>query len=152
MTHRYLYHIFQSRYCWLTFALSFFLSYFLIPKTVFCCWYTSLAVLFMFSFALTITCTIRNAKEKIVLAKTYQSSLLGLLATAIGLIALQTCGLGAPVCGAAVGLGVLSSVFPTFFVTQMARYAIPLLLLSIFFQFASLYFMNCFRRWHSLPN
>jgi len=142
---KYLFSIFKSKYCLIVFAISLFLSYFLIPKTVFYGWYKILAYTFMISFSLTITCIIRNVKEKILLAKTYKSSVIGIIATALGLTALQVCGVGAPVCGAAVGLGILSSIFPTVFVDVMSKYAVHIIVLSIIFQLVALYFMNCFK-------
>ena len=139
----YLLNIFKSKYCLSVFALSFVLSYFLIPKTVFYGWYTAIAILFMISFSLVTTCIVRNVKEKVMLAKTYKSSIIGIVAVALGLGALQVCGVGAPVCGAAVGLGIFSSIFPTVFVNLMSRYSIHFIILSIVFQLVALYFMNC---------
>ena len=143
---RYLFYIFKSKYCIIAFILILFLSYFIIPKTSFYAFYTIFVAIFMISFSLTITCIVRNIKEKIILAKTYKSSIIGIIATALGLAALQVCGFGAPVCGAAVGLGILSSILPTAFMKIISRYAIQFLLVSIIFQLVALYIMNCFKK------
>ena len=142
---KYLFYVFKSKYCIAAFILTLFLSYFLIPKTVFYGFYTLLAAIFMISFALSITCIIRNIKEKILLARTYESSVIGIIATALGLAALQVCGVGAPVCGAAVGFGILSSILPTAFIDIMSKYAVQFILISVIFQLVALYLMNCFK-------
>ena len=141
----YIVQIFKSRYCVVTFGISLVLSYFLIPKTAFYGWYTVLPLLFMLSFALTLTCIVRNVKERVLLAKTSGSSIVGIVAAALGLTALQVCGIGAPVCGASVAMGVLSAIFPTAFVGWLSRYAVQFTLFSILLQVVALYFMNCFQ-------
>ena len=88
----------------------------------------------------------RNVKEKVILAKTYKSSLIGILATAIGLSALQVCGVGAPVCGATIGAGFLSALFPGIFMRFLDNFAVYILIASILLQIISLYFMNCFKK------
>lgn len=142
----YLVNTLKSKYCIAVFVFSMVLSYFLIPSHVFYSWYTALALLFMVLFSLTLTCIVRNIKERIVLAKTYKSSLVGIIAIGLGLGALQVCGFGAPVCGAAVGFGVLSFIFPAAFEHVFSEYAVDILVLSIAFQFIALYFMNCFKK------
>jgi len=81
------------------------------------------------------------------LSRTYEGSILGTIAIAIGLVALQACGLGAPVCGAAVGMGIFSAIFPSFFMNFFTNYALWIFLVSITFQVRALYFMNCFKKW-----
>ena len=142
---KYLFYVLKSKYCIITFVLALFLSYFLIPKTVFYGLYILLAGLFMISFSLSITCIVRNIKEKVLVAKTYKSSVIGLVAAALGLAALQVCGVGAPFCGAAVGLGILSSFLPTAFIDIMSDFAVEFIVVSIFFQLLALYLMNCFK-------
>ena len=143
---KYLFYIFKSKYCLAVFIISLILSYFLIPKTVFYKWYIILAATFMVLFSLTITCMVRNIKEKVMLAKTYKNSIVGIIAIALGLSALQVCGVGAPFCGAAVGLGLFSSIFPAAFMDVMAKYAASFIAFSIVLQLFALYFMNCFKK------
>ncbi len=146
----YLFSLFKSKYCLIVFPLSLGLSYLMMPGKVFYSWYILVSVLFMLSFSLVVTCIIRNVKEKILLAKTYKSSIVGIVATALGLASLQVCGVGAPVCSAAVGAGILSSLFPTVFLNLMEKYALQFILASILFQLIALYFMNCFKQVSSL--
>ena len=142
---RYLVSVLKSRYCILVFILSMILSYFLIPQKVFYGIYIILALLFMISFSLTLTCIVRNVKEKIMVARTYETSIVGVIAAAIGLASLQVCGIGAPICGATIGMGILSSIFPAFFVNILSDYAHYFIGISIILQLVSLYFMNCFK-------
>jgi hypothetical protein len=98
----------------------------------------------MFLFSLTTTCLVRNVKERIKYAKTYKSSLLSLLATGIGLAALQVCGAGGLFCGANIFIGILSSILPNIMLGFLDKYSLLILIISIFTQIFSLYKMKCF--------
>ena len=141
----YLQKVLQSKICILVFITSLIGSYFLIPKTAFYGNTILISLLFMITLATTITCVIRNIKEKIILARTYEGSVISIIATAVGLASLQVCGVGAPVCGAAVGVGILSSIFPYTTVSIISEHAELILIISILLQLISLYFMNCFK-------
>lgn len=138
--------IFRSGYCVLVFAIVFLASALLIPETMTHGYHLLLAIAFMFSFALTITCMARNIKERIALARTYKTSILGLIAAVLGLSALQVCGIAAPVCGATIGAGIVASLFPGFLFHFLSDWSVPIILLSIAAQWMALYFMNCFKR------
>ncbi len=142
----YLLNSLESKYCLFVLTISLFVGYYFIPPHVFHTSYAVFAFVFMFFFALTTMCIVRNIKEKIILARTYKSSLFSILAIVLGLGALQVCGVGAPVCGATVGLGVLSFFFPTIFSHLPKIFAVYLIVGSIFLQILSLYFMNCFKK------
>ncbi|MCD6477663.1 MAG: hypothetical protein J7K87_01545 [Candidatus Aenigmarchaeota archaeon] len=98
----------------------------------------------MIAMSLSLTCIIRNIKERVKLSKTYETSSISVIAAGIGLAALQVCGVGAPVCGASVGLGILSAIFPGVFVNVLEFYAIWIIVISIALQLIALYEMNCF--------
>jgi len=147
MRSTFLLRIFKSNYCRIIFLIAFFGGYFLIPKAVFTDQYAlGLSALFLFSFALTITCLIRNIKERVVQAQIYKSSLIGIIATAIGISALQACGIGAPICGASIGTGIVSMIFPGVLFTYLHEYSVLIIVISILSQLISLYFMNCFSK------
>jgi hypothetical protein len=146
MKHLFIIDIFRSAYCTGTFIIVFLASALLIPKTMTHGYHLLLAVAFMFSFALTITCMARSIKERITLARTAKTSLLGIIAAVLGLSALQVCGVAAPVCGATIGAGVVASLFPGFLFHFLSDWSIPIIILSILFQWVALYFMNCFVR------
>ena len=141
----YLFQVFKSNYSKLVFLSSLLLGYFLIPEHVFYGWSTLLGVIFIISFALVVTCLVRNMKERIALARNYTSSIVGTLAVAIGLAALQVCGVGAPICGAAIGLGLLSAIFPGIVLNFLTEFSTYIVVISIILQISSLYFMNCFK-------
>ena len=142
---KYIKKVFQSKPCLFTFALSLILSYFLIPKKVFYESFILIAFSFMFLFALIITCTVKNFKEKMKLAKATKGSGLAAVATALGLISLQVCGVGAPVCGATVGVGLISIFLPATALGFVEKYAIEIILMTILLQLVSLKYMNCFK-------
>ena len=138
--------IFESRYCLFVFFSALFLSYFLIPKNVFYTWqHIILIFLFMLTSSAVITCITRDIKERVQLSRTYKKSILGIIITALGLSALQVCGFGAPICGAAIGLGVLSAILPHIFINFLTLYSIYIIGLSIIFQILILYYMHCFK-------
>ena len=145
----FLFNTLESKYCIFVLGISLFIGYFFIPPHVFHTSYAPLAFVFMFLFALTTMCVVRNVKEKVILAKTYKSSLFSIVAIILGLGALQVCGVGAPVCGATVGLGIFSFFFPTVFANLPKTFAVYLLSGSILIQLLSLYFMNCFKKMKS---
>ena len=137
--------IFRSGYCVLVFAIVFLASALLIPGTMTHGYHLFLAAAFMASFALTVTCIVRNTKERIALARTAKTSMLGIIAAVLGLSALQVCGIAAPVCGATIGAGVVASLFPGFLFHFLSDWSIPIILLSIAAQWIALYFMSCFK-------
>ncbi len=134
----------KSRYCWLVMLLGFGLGDWLVPSLAIK-HAPFLALVFIFFFALTLMCLARNIKERFLLARTYKGSFLSVLAIGIGLGALQSCALSAPVCGASVGMGFFSFLFPLTFTNFLYRYIRLFLLFSILLQLISLYFMNCFK-------
>ncbi len=142
MPRPYVLQLFGSNWCKAAFVLWLILSYFLIPQMVFAGLDAPLAYIFMLVFALTMTCTTRNIKEKVVLARIQGSSILGIIASVVGLSGLQACGIGMPFCGASMGVGFLS-LFPGYVLTRMHAFAIPIIITSIVVQVASLYFMHC---------
>ncbi len=151
MKNIFLFDLFRSRFCLGIFIVVFIASGLLVPKTMTHGYHLLLAGAFMISFALTITCMARNIKERIALARTAQTSLLGIIAAVLGLSALQVCGVAAPVCGATIGAGVVASLFPGFLFHFLSDWSIPIILLSIAAQWTALYFMNCFKRVRHFP-
>ncbi len=135
--------ILKSNYCKIIFVLGFIGSYYLIPENVFHSDNRLIAMIFMLVFALTITCIVRNTKEKIKTAKTYKTSILSILATVLGVSALQVCGMSS-MCVVGVGTGILSVLLPGFMMGFLENFGLQLLYFSIFIQLVSLYYMKCF--------
>lgn len=145
MSDRFLSKMFFSHYCKVVWLLSLLAAYFTIPQHLFSTKYFPLAILFMFGFATMMTCLVRNVKEKVVLAKSYKSSIWGIIASVFGLTALQLCGLGNVFCGGSIFLGILSAVFPGAAVNLLGEYAVEIIIFSILMQFFSIWQMGCFK-------
>ena len=139
----------KSHYCKIVFAVVFALSYFLVPQKVFYRWYILLGVAFMTMFALTITCIVRNIKERVMLKRTSGGSIISIIAVAVGFAALEVCGVGAPVCGATIGLGIFSALLPGMTLGFFEKYGVYIVVVTIALQAISLYFMNCFKEFGS---
>ena len=106
--------VLKSNYCRLVFLISTVIIYLFTPKHVLYGWFSIIGVLFMLTSALVITCLVRDIKDRIILAKNTKSTGLAMFATVIGLVALQTCSISAPVCGASIGAGILAIIIPGF--------------------------------------
>ncbi len=138
--------IFKSNYCKIVFLFSLIGGYFFLPKNLLIYPYIFILILFAIGFSLVLTCLVRNIKERIVLSRTYKSSLLGIIASAFGIAALQACGIGAPVCGASIGAGIVSAIFPGVFTKFLSGYSLYIIAFSLLLQAVSLYLMNCFEK------
>jgi len=138
--------IFKSHYCKFIFLIALIGVYFLTPKKIFYGpYYTLLGILFIIMTSLTLTCFVRSIKDRVFSAKANGASLLGILSMVFGFGALQACAIGAPVCGATIGGGVIALIVPGFAFNLIAKYSIWIVLVSIFIQFFALYYMKCFK-------
>ena len=142
----FLYKIFQSKYCCLVFLFSLIIVSILIPKKIFYSYYTILGIFFIIISSLLITCFVRNIKEKVILAKKQKMSFLGIIFLVIGLAAMSTCSVGAPICGASVAGGIIALLFPGIAFKYLSEYSIIIILSSFFIQIIALYYMNCFKK------
>ena len=133
----------KSNYCKVVFVISLILGYLSVPHHIYSSEYVFLTIPFIILFAFTITCIVRSIKEKIVASKKKSSSILAILANVIGLSTLQVCGLGVPSCGASIGIGIVTAIFPELLLTSLQDYAILILIFSILIQIYSLYSLNC---------
>lgn len=134
----------KSNYCKIVFLVSLIVGYLLIPKDVLFGQYAIIAITFIIIISLTITCVTRTIKEQIKASINLGNSIVGVLASIVGITALQVCGLGIPACGASVGAGFVSLIFPGFVFNFLREYSVFILTFSIFAQIYSLYKMNCF--------
>lgn len=124
--------------------MSLTVGYLLTPKDVLFGRYSVVAIAFIIIFSLTIACMVRTIKERVKTSINLGNSAIGVLASIIGLSALQVCGLGVPACGASVGAGIVSLIFPGFVFKHIREYSVLILSFSIFAQMYSLHKMNCF--------
>lgn len=137
--------LFKSNYCKTVFFISVFLGYIMLPKNAFHGWMGFLAYIFIGSFALTMTCLVGNIKERIKNAKAYQGSIIGLIASSLGIVALQVCGSNGLFCGASILSGFLSSLLPHFLFSFFETYGHLIIVASILMQIYSLFRMRCIK-------
>jgi len=146
MKNIYLLKIMSSIYCKIVFVFAFASSYFLLPDGVWGGVHKYIALAFMFTFSFSVACIVRNIKEKVVLARTYKTSVFSLIFSVLGFSAFQVCGINAGMCTATVGMGVVSTIFPSFFVHFLSDYGHLIIWFSVALQLIALYFMKCFNR------
>ncbi len=137
--------IFKSTTCKVVFLLTLLAIYLLMPREFFVGATLPIALLFLLLTAVVLTCIVRTIKERVILARNAGAGLLAIIAMAFGLAALQVCGVGAPVCGATIGVALLSLFLPGASMTLLHHSAWIILSASILLQVAALYFMNCFK-------
>ena len=143
---RYLFKIFKSKYCRLVFLISLILVFLLMPKKVFYGYYIILGTIFVLLTSITLTCLVRNIKDKIQSAKSNGASLIGILGIIFGFSALQVCTIGAPVCGATIGASIIALIFPGFAFKVLEDYSLIVVTLSLLIQIFALYYLKCFSK------
>ena len=136
--------VMRSHYCKGVFLVSSVLVYFLVPSKIWYGLYSLIGVVFILSTAALITCIVRALKEKLLSSRASGASFFGILSTVVGLGALQTCSIGAPICGASVGAGIVAFFVPGFTLHFLEDQAVLVICGSIVFQLVSLYLMHCF--------
>ncbi len=136
--------ILESKYCKGTFLISLIMATLITPAKIFYSWYTIIAVLFILTFSLTTTCTIRNIKDKTKTLIHQKKSIISIIAAILGISALQVCTIGAPVCTAA-SVGILAIIIPKFAISILSKYSVSIISLSIIIQIAALISMKCFK-------
>lgn len=134
------------------FILSLIGVYFIIPEKMFYGWYNLLAYSFILSTALTITCIFKNTKERIKLNKKTGKSWVSIILSIFGITATQVCGIGAPMCGAALGGSIGLTFLPSFAQTFFENYAVYIILIAIVGQLYSLYILKCWGKNYCLYN
>ena len=139
-----LYKVFESNYCKIVFVLGLAISYLLIPKTVFESQYLYLAIIYMILFSTILTCIVRTIKDRIKHARMYEKSLIGIIASGVGLATLQVCTLSIS-CSASLGLSILYLIFPQFIISFLTEYSQYILVISIIFQAIAIYLIGCFK-------
>lgn len=135
----------KSNYCKIVFLISLILGYFLVPKDLWESSYIYLAIPFVFLFALTMACTVRNIKEKVRSKQLKGGSLISIVANILGISVLQICGIGVPMCGVSIGMSILTLFLPSTLLMSLAQYGVWMLSVIIFLQLVSLYFSGCFK-------
>ncbi len=135
----------NTKYCRFVFIISLILWFFMVQKTLFVWSYTILWILFVISFAMTVTCLVKNIKEKIQIANKEKKSIIGIIWAVIWVSAAQVCGVNAMFCGSTIWVWLLSTILPASAVWFLSEYAVSIIILSIITQIIWLYFMKCFK-------
>lgn len=136
----------NTKYCLFVFIISLGLWFLMVHKTLFVWIYTILWVVFITTFALTVTCLVRNIKERIQMANKEKKSIIWIIWAVIWISAAQLCGINALFCWSTIWLWLLSTILPVSTVWFLSEYAIWIIILSIVTQIIWLYFMKCFNR------
>lgn len=135
----------NTKYCRFVFILSLVWWFFMVQKTLFVWNYSILWTIFVLSFALTITCLVRNIKEKIQIANKQKKSIIWIIGAVIGISAAQVCGVNAMFCGSTIWVWVLSTILPWTALWFLSEYSVWIIITSIIIQIFWLYFMKCFK-------
>lgn len=135
----------KSNYCKIVFSAALFAGFFITPKHLITGRYLWVSVPFMLLFAFSIACMVRVIKERVSTTLDKGSSIFGFLISVVGLSALQACGLGAPLCGASIGLSILSAVLPSFALQLLVHHGLTIVLFTMALQIIGLYSMKCFK-------
>jgi hypothetical protein len=143
----YLASIIRKRSCIAVFAVSVIIVSLVIPKNIFYGYYTLLGVTFIVSSSFLMTCLVRGAKEKSD-AMAHKGSYAGIFFSVLGLLAMDACTIGAPMCGATVATGLAALLLPGIAIGFMEQYSLMIIALSLVIQVAALNHMGCFRRVH----
>ena len=138
--------IIRKRSCMMVFAVSVVLVSIVIPKNIFYGYYSAVGVTFILASSLLVTCLVRGAKEKASAAVARKSSYAGILFSVLGLLAMDACTIGAPVCGVTAATGIAALLIPGIAMGFMDQYSIFIIVLSLVIQAAALHHMGCFKR------
>lgn len=144
--------VLKSKWCMGVFVLSIIGLYSLIPEKMFHEWYKLLGYTFILSTSLTITCIFKNTKERIKLNQKTGKSFVSIILSIFGVMATQVCGIGAPMCGAALGGSIGITFLPIAAQSFFEDYATYIILLAILGQMYSLYILKCWGNNYCLYN
>ncbi len=135
--------IMKSHWCQLAFIGFLILGYWLIPQTALLGQYQFWSIVFMISFAASSTCAVRGMKERMASKLKGGASILSVIASLLGLSAVQFCSVNAVMCGSTLGFGALSMILPKFLFRFLHHHAIAILIGATIVQIISLYSMGC---------
>jgi hypothetical protein len=137
--------IFRSPFFIAVFTAVFLASLFIVPQHILTGEFFLLGVVFITLFSLNIACLVDVMRQRAKVARAKGSGIVGIVATAVGFIALQMCGVGGPLCGAFFGSIVFASVLPAGALHYFTGYAVYIVLAAIAMQVLSLYLMKCWK-------
>ncbi len=150
--------MFKSKWCWLSTALAFLLSLYIIKSSFQFATYSLLiwidVALFTLLFSLSFSCTVRTIKLKLKEKKFDKKEgirgMVNLLLYIIGITTLQTCAFSG-VCGVNLTLSFLSIFLPFWASQLLIEYSIYILFGINILLFISLLTMKCFVSYKETP-
>ncbi|MGM5485361.1 MAG: hypothetical protein ACQEP1_05830 [Nanobdellota archaeon] len=138
----YLLRILKGWRCRAVFILALIISYLILPSQAFRGHLIPLSVLFMATFSLSLTCTVRNIKERADLAR-HKGSGLGLFGAVLGFSALHVCTTSG-FCVAAASTGIISALSPVA-LHHLMSYHDLIIAAAVIIQVIALHQMHCLR-------
>ncbi len=132
----------KSPFCRAVLLLSVVAGYFLVPKPLYSSNLLPLALLFIATFSLTITCIVFSAKERFLTIRSSGESILGAVGSLVGIVSIELCGISATSCSGGLALSAIGFLLPAGAIHLLSNFAVPLLALSIGAQLIYL-FRNC---------
>ena len=146
MKNYFLFKIFKTKPCLIIFFLGLILGYLIIPKTIFSGFWTLIRITYIILFSIVITCIVRVIKERIINMKQTGAGIISIIAAALGLGAMQVCGVGAPICGATIGVGIISIFFPSISLNFLSHYSLLIIFISMVLEIIAIYYMGCLKK------
>lgn len=129
------------------FVLLLVFGYFLTPKHIFLGNYKYLAYIFIVLFAILNYCILKTIYRNYVYNKKQKGFTKGVIASILGVSALQVCGLSAYACSTSIGFTILATFLPHTFLNFLQNYSVEIISISILIQFITIWHLKCFNFW-----
>jgi len=123
-------------------------GYFLTPQHIFIGNYKYLAYTFIVLFAILNYCIIKTIYRNYLFNKNQKGFTKGLIASILGVSALQVCGLSAYACSTSIGFTILATFLPHTFLTFLQDFSVQIIAISIVVQFITIWHLKCFNFWN----
>jgi len=127
-----------------TFLFLLALGYFVTPQHIFNGNFKYLGFIFILLFAILNYCVIKTIYRNYVYNRKNKSFKRGILASLLGISALQVCGLSAYACSTTVGFTILVTFLPHTFINFLQDFSVEIISVSIFIQALSILHLKCF--------
>jgi len=129
----------------LTFLFLLVLGYFLTPQHIFTGKFFFLGFLFIIFFSVLNYCIIKTIYRNYVYSYKQLGFKKGILASVIGIFALQVCRLSAYACSTTVGFTILATFLPHTLINFLQNFSVEIISISILIQAYSIFYLKCFK-------
>lgn len=127
------------------FLMLLIIGYFLTPQHIFSGNYKYLAYIFIILFAILNYCIVKTVYRNYIYNKKQKGFTKGLIASILGISALQVCGLSAYACSTSIGFTLLATFLPHTFLTFLQDFSVEIISISIVVQFITIWHLKCFK-------